>query len=37
MIGSVSFVLQRDIYLILTPFEVHRLPALGLTPYSYTS
>ena len=25
MIGSVSFVLQRDIYLILTPFEVQWL------------
>ena len=27
MIGSVSFVLQRDMY----PFEVHSLPAFGLT------
>ena len=39
MIGSVSFVLELDIYIyiVLTPLEVYWLPTLGLTrPYSYT-
>ena len=31
VIGSVSFVLQWDIYLVLIPFDVHWLPALGVT------